>query len=104
MAHLILRDTLLQEMQAYAGDALNGKSYLMQDDTGTVLSVLAEGVFNGESVRFVALFVRLVDDLIVIDTDRNDKPLVDALVQAGIPREQIVLAYAGESLPENVDM
>jgi vancomycin permeability regulator SanA len=26
-----------------------------------------------------------------------NKPLVDALVAAGIPRQQIVLSYAGES-------
>jgi hypothetical protein len=30
----------------------------------------------------------------------TNKKLVDALVQAGIPRQQIILAYAGESIPE----
>jgi hypothetical protein len=30
----------------------------------------------------------------------NNKPLIDALVQAGIPRAQIILAYAGENAPE----
>ena len=39
---------------------------------------------------------------IVIERDVNDKPLVDALLQAGIPRKQIVLAYAGEPVNEPV--
>jgi hypothetical protein len=28
----------------------------------------------------------------------DDRPLVDALIQAGIPREKIVLAYLGEAV------
>lgn len=31
----------------------------------------------------------------------NNKPLVDALMQAGIPRAQIILGYAGEAVPES---
>ncbi|MDX2140626.1 MAG: element excision factor XisI family protein [Chloroflexota bacterium] len=38
-------------------------------------------------------------DSVVIERDMNDKPLVDALVQAGVPREKIILAYAGEAMP-----
>jgi vancomycin permeability regulator SanA len=45
------------------------------------------------------LIVRTIGDIIVIDRDNNSKPLFDALLQAGVPREQIVLAYAGESIP-----
>jgi hypothetical protein len=48
------------------------------------------------------LLVRLVHDHIVIERDINSKPLVDALMQAGIPRERIVLAYAGEPIPEPI--
>jgi hypothetical protein len=47
------------------------------------------------------LIVRLEGDTIIIERDINDKALVGALVQAGIPREQIVLAYAGETLKES---
>jgi hypothetical protein len=43
---------------------------------------------------------RVVGDKIIIEEDRSfDKPLHEALMgNAGIPREQIILAYAGESL------
>ena len=43
----------------------------------------------------------------MIHTDINDKPLVDALVQAGFPRDRIVLAYIGETLetsPKQMEM
>ena len=38
-----------------------------------------------------------VDRLVAtIEREGNDKPLVDTLLQARIPRQQIVQAYAGE--------
>ena len=39
--------------------------------------------------------------MIIIDRDINNKPLIDALVQAGVPRTQIILAYMGEPVPES---
>jgi hypothetical protein len=34
---------------------------------------------------------------VIIDEDATDRPLYQYLMEAGIPREQIILAYAGES-------
>ena len=39
---------------------------------------------------------------LIIERDVNDKPLVDAQLQANVTRKQIVLAYAGESVNEPV--
>lgn len=36
---------------------------------------------------------------VVIDKDTTDCSLFEALMRVNIPREQIVLAYAGETLP-----
>ena len=91
-------------LRKYAKPGWNGTSFLTHDEKNQVYAVIAKSTQRGEQITALNLLVRLVDDYIVIDTDQNDKPLVDALVQAGIPREQIVLAYAGESLPENVDI
>jgi hypothetical protein len=44
--------------------------------------------------------VPLAADRIIIERDVNDKLLVDALLDAGVARRQIVLAYAGESAEE----
>jgi hypothetical protein len=45
------------------------------------------------------VMARLFDDYVVIDSDTTDRPLVDELVRAGVPRDRIVLYYAGESVP-----
>ena len=42
---------------------------------------------------------RIVNDQIVIDQDKTDKPLIGALIQAGIPHGQIIRAYLGEKTP-----
>ena len=49
---------------------------------------------------FVDLFVRLLGDKIIINEDRNSDPFYEELLEAGIPREQIILAYAGEPVPD----
>jgi hypothetical protein len=46
-----------------------------------------------------SLVARVVQGRIVIEHDSNDRPVLDALLAAGVPREQIILAYAGESRP-----
>ena len=47
----------------------------------------------------IIVMARVVDDKVVIDEDKTDRPLYEELMHAGIPRSQIILAYAGESLP-----
>jgi len=48
------------------------------------------------------LIVRIIRNDVIIERDDNDPPLVDALRQAGVPRSQIILAYAGEPAPATV--
>jgi XisI protein len=55
---------------------------------------------DGKRYADAGLIVRVVGHQIIIERDMNDKPLVDALTHAGIPRTQIILAYAGEPVPE----
>ena len=42
------------------------------------------------------LVVRIEADRVIIETDLADKPLFQELVCVGVPREQIICAYAGE--------
>ncbi len=62
--------------------------------------VTSVGIIHGERIVNTGLIVHCIDNLIIVDRDINNKPLVDALVQAGVPRSQIILAYAGEPVPE----
>ncbi|MBX3065438.1 MAG: XisI protein [Anaerolineae bacterium] len=94
-----LKDTLAQVLKGYAGEIGNGKIYLTSTPDQSIWTTIAIARVQKKQITTVTLVVRLVDDLVIIDHDNNDKPLVDALVQAGITRDHIVLAYAGESLP-----
>lgn len=93
-----LSETLQSVMNGYAGQDLNGHSYLTRSVDGQVFTIVSIGVLRERHFAATSLVARVVNDRIVIDHDVNDKPLGDALVSAGIPRQQIVLAYAGESL------
>lgn len=94
-----LQHTLKVVMSGYTGRGLNDESLLTTSDDGRLLTVVSISQVRGETVVDTGLIVRLVSNLIVIDRDNNNKPLVDALLQAGVSREQIVLAYAGETVP-----
>ncbi len=39
--------------------------------------------------EYIRLIVRIINDLVIVERDQNDKPLVDALVQAGIPARRL---------------
>lgn len=41
----------------------------------------------------LVLMARIVGDQVIIDIDMNDKPLSEALQQAGVPAEHITLAW-----------
>jgi hypothetical protein len=94
-----LQRTLKAAMLGYTGLGLNDESVLTTSDDGRLLTVVSIGQVRGAIVVDTGLIVRMIGDIIVIDRDNNNKPLVDALLQAGVPREQIVLAYAGETTP-----
>ncbi len=49
----------------------------------------------------IMVLVRIENDKVIIEEDTTDRPLWRELVRAGIPREQIILTYAGEKLPNN---
>jgi hypothetical protein len=91
---------LKQTLEGYTGKALNGYSYLTSSSDEHLFTVVSLGYLPKQRIVDTGLIVRIVGDRIVIEHDVNDKPLVDALVQAGIPREQIILAYAGEPVED----
>ncbi|MBV9281417.1 MAG: XisI protein [Chloroflexi bacterium] len=69
----------------------------MHNDDRTVMTIILVGDLRGQHFAVTSLVARIADGHIVIEHDINDKPVADALVAAGVPRQQIILAYAGES-------
>jgi hypothetical protein len=96
-----LKETLRETLLGYTGEGLNSYAYMTNDNTMTRFAVIAVADNNIPPV-FTNLIAHLEGDLIVIYHDVNNKPLVDALVQNGVPRDKIILAYAGEKIaPSN---
>jgi hypothetical protein len=91
-----LIDTLRNVLAGYTGEALNGYSYLTESRDGTVFTIVSVGELPDKRIVDASLIIRIVDERIIIERDINNKPLIDALIQAHVPRQQIVLAYAGE--------
>lgn len=90
-----------EAVSTYVGRGVNGYSYLIADAVQPAWTIIFVLNFNGQRIVRSGLIVRLLGETILIEQDDNDPPLVDALLQAGIPRSQIILAYAGEPVPES---
>jgi hypothetical protein len=100
MDHVI--QILKNVLNGYAGRALNGYSYLTSSADQQLFAVVSVGEVAGQHIVDTGLIVRVLNDRLIVERDLNDKPLVDALLEAGVPRKQIVLAYAGEQVEEVV--
>ena len=93
-----LNELVRETVFGYAGGGVNLKVYPVSNDA---LGIYAINVINypqHDQPAAVAISARIDGDRVIIEEDVTDRPLVDALVQAGIPREKIVLAYAGEAV------
>ena len=96
-----LTQIVQREVQDYAGSMLKGKSYTVVNTEEHVFAVVdVPDHFPRKFPVSIAVMARIVGDLVIIDEDTTDRPLVNELTRAGIPREQIICTYIGESLPQ----
>lgn len=90
-----------QEVEKYEGTSPHAKIFVILDDKRRSYTVTGIENEPGDDHSWVVIQARVVDDFVVIDADNVwDKQLWKALVAAGVPREQIVLAYLGENVPQ----
>lgn len=95
-----IKQVLETTLEGYTGEGWNARAYLSHDVLRNIYTVLSVGLIDGRRVTDANLIVRLVGKMIIIERDMNSDILIDALTQAGVPRSQIIAAYAGEALPE----
>jgi len=95
-----LKRVLLETLESYIGEAINGYSYLTESRDGDAFTIVSVGQIQDKRIVDAGLIVRIQGERIIIERDVNNKHLVDALLQANLPRDQIVLAYAGEPVEE----
>ncbi len=96
-----LTEIVKEEVEKYAGSGqgIGIRLFPILDDTRQIYTVNAVDYPARENGYFVVVLARVVGDKVIIEEDVTDKPLLDALLQRGIPREKIILAYAGEPEP-----
>jgi hypothetical protein len=94
-----LKAILKQEISWYATGGFNVQTYLLSDEIQVVYAVLVVDTPIRYDPVGVVVMARIEGDKIIIEEDLTDKPLAQRLIAAGIPPEQIIRAYAGESIP-----
>jgi hypothetical protein len=94
-----LKEVVRAEVMKYAKLGMNYRGYFTENPEVPVYSVVTITDQIGKFHANAMLIVRIVENLVIIERDQNDKVLVDALVQAGVPRSQIILAYIDEPVP-----
>lgn len=95
-----LIEIVQREVADYAGPTYKGTTYYSQDDQHQLYSVIIVPDLPRPFPARIVVMARVIGDRVVIDEDTTDRPLYEELMRSGIPREQIVLAYAGETLPD----
>ena len=87
-----LTEVLRQEVASYAVESYDGdeRLYYAENPDDHVYCVLAPYHPQYGKADLV-IMARIVNDHIVIDTDKTSKPLYNALRSAGVPKEQIIV-------------
>jgi hypothetical protein len=91
-----------RSISQYNGSAEGITLQPVLDDKNRTYTVIAIPKDLQQTSTAVVVLAQVADDRVVIVEDTADAPLLDMLVSSGgIPRERIVLAYAGETLPSD---
>lgn len=93
---IALHEIVQREIEDYAGPLYAGTTHAISDPLHQIYAV---NVIPDNGGTFIAVQARVVGEYVVIDVDNTDRPLYKELLRVGIPRERIVLGYAGETLP-----
>jgi hypothetical protein len=94
-----LEETLKQTMLWYAADNDNIKMSFLSNETEHTHGVILITTPIHERSPMIAVLARVADNKIIIEEDNTDRPLYQALMDAGISRNQIILAYVNEPIP-----
>lgn len=89
------------EIEQYAAFSFTSTAYTLFDEGQKLYAAVSVPHLPRPWPSRIIVMAQVVGDKVVIIEDITDKPLVNALMHnAGVPREHIVLAYQGETLPE----
>jgi len=93
-----LKKILLEELEGYVGEGLNDSAYLTANEAEQLYTIVDIAKVREKRLVGTVLVARLASDQVIIELDRHDKLLVDALRARGVPESQIFLAYRADAL------
>lgn len=89
-----------REVDMYAGNSFKSTTYFVADELKRLYVVISVADLPRPWLPRVEVMAQVIGKKVIIIEDNTDKPLVDALmINGGVPRDQIILAYAGEPIP-----
>ena len=96
-----LADVVSKEIGEYVVLGIHeADTYLLHDDSSRMYSFI-NVPHNRLKDTLVVMLARVTDeDKVIIETNLTDRPLYQALIDAGVPSSQIIRAYAGKTQPE----
>ena len=95
-----LNSIVRQEVEKYEGASFNSRIMPVYDEAHQTYMIVSIGEPATKNPAIPIVMARIEGDHVIIEADNTDKPLVEALIQVGVPRDKITLAYMDESLPE----
>jgi len=97
-----LTNLLREEVRDYATSAFKGKLYfsVSEDETFYSVTFVPDADYPAKVEIDIVIAACIIDNIILVEKDSTDKPLYKELLRRGIPREQIILRYAGEKTPD----
>jgi len=106
LAEIQLDETALKEIarlevSRYIATSLTDRFYPLLDDASKIYAVVIVPGNAEDRPSWAFVLARIVDSYIIVEEDGPpDKTLTEALiVNGGVPREKIILAYKGEQIP-----
>ena len=91
--------TIVKEVVfSYASGGLNLRTFALSNEEQGVYSVNVVDWPERHRPASVVVLARVEGEQVIIEEDLTDRPLIEALVSAGVQREQIILKYT-EELP-----
>ena len=96
-----ITEVVAREVADYVATGIHGQAtYFLRDDVQRIYAFVSVPYARPQKSGIVLLVRVTTDNQVVIETDITDTPLYKALIEAGVPRSQIIRAYAGKTEPE----
>jgi hypothetical protein len=95
-----LAEILKEAVFWYASAGLNVRTFALTNEEQGVYGVNVVSSPIRRQPAGVVVLARILGDKVIIEEDTTDRPLYITLMERGIPRERIILAYVGEPVPD----